>query len=163
MPEKQTQQLTEAERMQYEALLARLDRFADVMDSRFQVPGTGLRFGLDGLIGLLPVAGDAITTLLGLYMLGEAMKIGAPPSILRRITGNIALDFLDFLVGLVPVAGDALDFAFKGHKRNAALLRDYATAQVAPPVAEERKRSPLLVWVMAAMGLVLLILVIIAV
>lgn len=160
MAEKQTQRLTETERLQHEALLKRLNKFADVMDSRFHVPGTRLCFGLDGLIGLLPVAGDTVTTLLGLYMLVEAMKIGAPRSVLRRITTNIVLDFL---VGLVPVAGDVLDFAFKGHARNAALLRDYVAAQVTPQTtAEEKKRSPL-VWVMAVMGLLLLILVIIAI
>lgn len=153
----QPQSIGQVEHARHQALLKRLDRFASVMDSHFQVPGTRLRFGLDGLIGLVPVAGDTVTTLLGLYILLEAMRIGAPRAVVRRIAVNIGLDFL---IGLVPVAGDALDFAFKANQRNTELLRDYTQAQLEPPRPESNKTP--LVWVMAAMGAVLLVLVILA-
>lgn len=145
------------EQAAHQALLKRLDQYANVMDSRFRIPGTRLRFGLDGLIGLVPVVGDLASMGLSLYILMEAMRIGAPASVVRRMGANIGLDFL---VGLVPVAGDALDFAFKANERNVALLRDYSRAQLEPP-EPDRKRSPL-VWVLAGMGALLLVLVLIA-
>lgn len=159
MSQERENELTDAERERHQALLTRLDHFANLMDSRFQVPGTRLRFGLDGLIGLIPVVGDATAAVLGVYMLSEAVRIGAPGSIVRRIGGNI---LLDFLLGLVPVAGDALDFVFKANERNVALLRRYAQDRLAPPEPTAKRRSRL-VWVMAALGLVLLTLVIIAI
>lgn len=157
--DKPPEPLTEEEKARHEALLGRLDRFAALMDSKFQVPGTGLRFGLDGLIGLVPVVGDFMTTGLGLYLYTEAVRIGVPSSIRRRIATNIALDFL---VGLVPVAGDALDFFFKANLRNAELLREYSQVKLGPPPQPEgRSRNPL-VWVMAGLGAVLLVLIIVA-
>ena len=41
------------------ARLARVRRIARLMDSSIGLPGTRFRFGLDGLLGLAPVAGDA--------------------------------------------------------------------------------------------------------
>lgn len=159
MSEQPEDEVEAAERVRHQALISRLDNFARIMDSNFQVPGTRMRFGLDGLVGLIPVVGDLTAAILGLYLLGEATKIGAPGSVKRRIAGNIALDFL---LGLVPVAGDALDFVFKANERNVALLRNYTQGRLAPPAATATRRSPL-VWLMAAMGLVLLILVAIAI
>ena len=155
--EQQTQPLTAAERERHLALLKRLDGFAQSMDSQFGVPGTRFRFGLDGLIGLIPVVGDAATTMLGLYPIVEAMRIKVPGHVLRRMGVNVGLDFL---VGLVPLAGDVFDLAFKANQRNVALLRDYSQNRLQPPKPVATK-SPL-VWVMAALGAVLLTLVLIA-
>jgi hypothetical protein len=102
--------------------LARVDRAARWLDARFRLPGTDLRVGLDGLIGLIPGIGDAATALAGLWMLGEARRLGAPAPILLRMAGNLGLDAL---IGAVPLLGDLLDFGFKAHARNAALLRDH--------------------------------------
>jgi hypothetical protein len=46
------------------ARIARIDALATLLDTAFVIPGTGIRFGLDGLIGLFPVVGDMITTAL---------------------------------------------------------------------------------------------------
>ena len=40
--------------------MARLEALARLMDGAFVLPGTTIRFGLDGIIGLIPVAGDMI-------------------------------------------------------------------------------------------------------
>lgn len=148
------------EQIRYAALLKRLDQYADVLDSRFQVPGTRMRFGLDGLIGLVPVVGDVFSLGLSLYLVAEALRIQAPASVVRRMVRNVGLDFL---VGLVPVVGDALDFAFKANLRNAALLRDYAQTQLEPeplpssPLRTPRRQRPgPLVWVVAGLGALLL-------
>lgn len=144
--------MSAGDRERHLALLARIDRFSGAMDSRFRVPGTRMRFGLDGLLGLIPVAGDTVTTVLSLYLIAEALKIGAPASVVRRMGVNVGLDFL---VGLVPIAGDVLDFAFKANERNAAILREYTQQQVQPD-DQRLPRGPL-VWVLAGLGVLLLV------
>ena len=37
-----------------------LDMLAHVLDDWFQIPGTSIRFGLDGIIGLIPGLGDIL-------------------------------------------------------------------------------------------------------
>jgi hypothetical protein len=96
-----------------------LRQLADWLDTRFVVPGTGIRFGLDALIGLLPGIGDLITTALGGYILVRAHELGAPKVLLARMGGNLAIDSI---VGAVPLFGDLFDIAFRSHKRNVTLL-----------------------------------------
>jgi len=103
-----------------EQRIARIDALATLMDTAFLVPGTQIRFGLDALIGLVPGIGDAVTTLISLYIVSEARALGAPPLVIARMIANVALDGL---VGAVPLAGDAFDVAFRANRRNMALLR----------------------------------------
>jgi hypothetical protein len=60
------------------ARIARIDALATLLDTALVIPGTGVRFGLDGLIGLFPVVGDIITTVLSLFIVHEAYQLGAP-------------------------------------------------------------------------------------
>ncbi|TPL82648.1 DUF4112 domain-containing protein [Mesorhizobium sp. B2-3-13] len=41
--------------------IAELDLLAVLLDSRWRLPATPIRFGLDALVGLVPVLGDAAT------------------------------------------------------------------------------------------------------
>ena len=100
--------------------IARIDALATLMDTAFLVPGTQIRFGLDALIGLVPGIGDAVTTLISLYIVSEARALGAPPLLIARMIANVALDGF---VGAIPLAGDAFDVAFRANRRNMALLR----------------------------------------
>jgi hypothetical protein len=102
--------------------VARIDALATLLDTAFVVPGTGIRFGLDALIGLVPGIGDAITTLLSLYIVHEARALGAPRLLIGRMLANVALDGL---VGAVPIAGDVFDVAWRANRRNISLLRDH--------------------------------------
>src|SRR5258708_40180978 len=43
-----------------EQRLARLDAIAELLDIAFILPGTQIRYGGDGIIGLIPVVGDPI-------------------------------------------------------------------------------------------------------
>ena len=104
-------------------LLGFLDRVAVVMDDRFRVPGTGIRFGLDPVIGMIPGVGDSVTAGVGIYTLLWAKRAGVPLTLLGWMLANLALDWV---VGLVPVLGDLFDVGFKAHRRNATLLRRYA-------------------------------------
>lgn len=102
--------------------LESLDRLASLMDERFQVPGTNLRFGLDGLLGLIPGVGDTATGLVGLYIVYQARQHGASRALLARMVANIAVDTI---VGSVPIVGDLFDFGFKSHRKNLRLLRKH--------------------------------------
>lgn len=106
-------------RIDVAARLSRLRRIARLMDSSIGLPGTRFRFGLDGLFGLAPVAGDAASALVSLYIVWEARRLGAPPALVARMVGNVAIDTLG---GSVPLLGDLFDATFKSNLRNIALL-----------------------------------------
>jgi len=101
--------------------LKRLESIATMMDTAFVVPGTGIRFGFDGLIGLVPGIGDAVTTALSLYLVHEAWQLGAPKHVITRMLANVALDGV---IGAVPVAGDVFDVMWRANKRNMRMLRE---------------------------------------
>ena len=100
----------------------RLDGIATALDSAFIVPGTGIRFGADALLGLIPGFGDVAGLVLSAYLVLEARRLGAPSDMLSRMVGNIVVDAA---IGAVPVLGDAFDVFFKANKRNMALLRTH--------------------------------------
>ena len=100
--------------------IARIDALATLLDTAFVIPGTQIRLGLDALIGLVPGIGDAISTIMSLFIVKEARALGAPPLLIARMLANVALDGL---VGAVPLAGDVFDVAFRANRRNMALLR----------------------------------------
>ena len=109
-----------------EQRLARLEALAKLLDVAFIVPGTNIRYGIDGLIGLIPVVGDIITTAISLWLVREARALGAPWHITARMLGNVAVDGV---VGMVPFAGDAFDVMFRANMRNVRLLRRWLDKQ----------------------------------
>jgi hypothetical protein len=102
--------------------IARLDALANLLDTAFLIPGTNIRFGLDGMIGLIPGIGDAVTTAMSLYIVHEARQLGAPRYLIARMLANVALDGV---VGAVPLLGDAFDVMWRANRRNMALLRNH--------------------------------------
>ncbi|MEX1667955.1 DUF4112 domain-containing protein [Zhongshania guokunii] len=102
-----------------QARLRRSQQLATLLDGAWGIPNTRWRFGLDALLGLLPVAGDLLSALLGLGVVWQARQIGAPLSLQLKMLANIGLDFL---LGSVPIIGDIADVAFRKNLRNAALL-----------------------------------------
>jgi uncharacterized membrane protein len=109
--------------------IARLDALANLLDTAFILPGTNIRFGVDAVIGLVPGIGDAITTMMSLYIVHEARELGVPRHVIGRMLANVALDGI---VGAVPFLGDAFDVMWRANRRNMALLRKY--------LAEEPRR-----------------------
>lgn len=103
-----------------EQRIARLEALAKLLDVAFVVPGTNIRYGIDGIIGLVPVIGDIVTTAISLWLVREAKAIGAPWHVTTRMLGNVAVDGV---IGIVPLAGDAFDVMFKANVRNMRLLR----------------------------------------
>ena len=103
-----------------------MTRSSKLLDVAFILPGTNIRYGIDGLIGLIPVVGDIITTAISLWLVREARALGAPWHITARMLGNVALDGV---VGLVPVAGDAFDVMFRANVRNVRMLKRWMDKQ----------------------------------
>jgi len=109
-----------------EQRLARLEMIAKLHDVAFILPGTKIRYGVDGIIGLIPVVGDLIATALSLWVVREARALGAPWHVTARMLGNVAVQGV---IGAVPVAGDAFDVLFRANMRNARLLRRWLERQ----------------------------------
>ena len=93
--------------------IAGFDRFSDLMDTRFRI--AGVPFGLDSLLGIIPVAGDAVTGAAGLYALGTAARLKLPITAHIHIIWNLVVDVV---LGSVPLAGDVFDFFFRSHRKN---------------------------------------------
>lgn len=109
-----------------EQRLARLDALSQLLDVAFVLPGTKIRYGIDGLIGLIPVIGDIITTAISLWVVREARALGAPWHLTTRMLGNVALDGA---IGIVPFVGDAFDVMFRANVRNVKMLRKWLEKQ----------------------------------
>lgn len=103
----------------YSEQRARLERLAEWLDSKFRVPGTDLRFGLDGIVGLIPGVGDLSTFALSLYLILEALGMGARKRIVVCMLWNAGIDAT---VGAIPIVGDLFDFIHKANTKNIRLL-----------------------------------------
>jgi hypothetical protein len=97
----------------------RLRRIARLMDSEFRVPVIGLRVGADAILGLVPGIGDAVSGLIGAWLIYEAQRLGIPRSALLRMIANVVFDTA---VGAIPVVGDIWDFFFRSNDRNMQIL-----------------------------------------
>ena len=128
--------------------LAVVRLIAKVMDTAFVVPGTKFRIGLDAVIGLFPVVGDAVGAILGSYILVTAARLGVPKTVLMRMLANIGTDAV---VGSVPMVGDVLDAAWRANAKNAALLEQ---ALKNPLETKRRSRWMLAGLVAAVVGMV---------
>lgn len=96
-------------------------KFAELLDSKFRVPNTDIRFGIDPLLGLIPGVGDWIGGAFSIYFLFYAVLLKAKTAVLLRMFVNI---LLDVLIGSIPLLGDAFDVFWKTNERNAALLAE---------------------------------------
>lgn len=106
----------------HEQRLKQVRFIAGLMDDRFRVPGTGIRFGFDSIAGLVPGVGDALTGALALIIVHHAWQAGVPRGMLARMLGNVGIDFV---MGSIPVLGELFDFVFKANRANALLLEKH--------------------------------------
>lgn len=103
-----------------------LENLSRYLDGLFRIPGTGWRFGLDAIIGLIPNVGDTLTSLASFYILFAGVRYGVPKITLLRMAFNIGLDYL---VGTIPLVGDAFDLFWRANKQNMDLIRERATGK----------------------------------
>ena len=102
--------------------LKRLDSISKLMDSKFRIPGTNIRFGLDPVLGLFPFLGNLAGYLVSTYLLFEMYRNGASGKLLVKMTGNI---ILDAIFGTIPYIGIIPDVWYKANNRNMRLLKEH--------------------------------------
>lgn len=104
------------------SVLRRVEMLEYVLERAIALPGIRRKIGLDSVIGLVPVAGDVIAGLLGMYLVWEARNLGMSKWQLARMTANVGFDTL---LGAIPVAGDLFDFVFRSNSRNLRIIRKH--------------------------------------
>ncbi len=100
--------------------LARIDRIAHLMDAQFKVPLFPARFGIDSVIGLVPVIGDLLMVAPSAWIVAKGWQHGARRRVLLRMTANSGIDLV---IGAIPLVGDLFDAGYKANLKNARLLR----------------------------------------
>jgi hypothetical protein len=113
-----------------ESARRRLEAIARVLDSKWRIPGTGIRFGADAALNLLPGLGLIASKSVSAYLILEAHRLGVPTGTLLRMIGNVGVDAL---ISAVPVAGWIGDVFFRANLRNMALLRQHLDQDRLPP------------------------------
>ena len=116
--------------------LRRIERLAFWLDDRYRLPGTRFRLGLDGIVGLIPGIGDAVTSALTGYLIFEAWRLGVPRSTLGRMLANLGVDTV---IGAIPVLGDLFDIGYKANRRNVRLLHRHLAERAAIKGAGPRR------------------------
>jgi len=101
--------------------LRRARWLANWLDAKFSF--MGIRFGIEGIIGLLPIAGDTLGMLAGIYPIFIAYRHRLGRGVQIRMILNL---LIEWLIGVIPVAGDAADIWFKANLRNLRLLEEAA-------------------------------------
>lgn len=96
-----------------------LDLLAHILDDFLKIPGTSIRFGLDGIIGLVPGIGDVIGGIASSVIIAAAWMRGVPYITVTRMVVNVGIEVL---VGTIPIVGDMFDIAWRANRRNYALL-----------------------------------------
>ena len=126
-----------------------LRAWADLLDSRFRVPGTTIRFGLDPLLSLIPGLGDLASPAFAVALLVQGIHQGVPKVILLRMVVNA---LIDALIGAVPIVGTIGDIFWRANTDNLRLLEEHAR-----PGFRVRRSDYLFVFAVAAVcGLLVL-------
>jgi hypothetical protein len=126
-----------AQSVSQQATIQRLDKYARLLDSQFQIPGTSVKFGWDAIIGLLPGFGDLLGFALSSLLILEAKMAGAPLRLIARMLINA---LIEMIAGFIPVVGDAFDFYWKANLKNIELLKNHLAETTNPVSARRRKR-----------------------
>lgn len=105
----------------------RIEMLELLLERSIQLPGFKRAIGLDAVLGLIPVVGDAISAALGAYIIWEARNMGLPRWKMWRMIGNLGIDTA---VGAIPLAGDAFDLFFRSNSRNLRILKKHLDKHV---------------------------------
>ena len=130
-----------------ESGIKRVRVLAKLLDNSITIPGLGWKFGLDAIIGLVPVVGDLIGGVLAGYIVLEAARARVSSFTLARMLVNVGIDTL---VGAIPALGDLFDAAWKANIKNVALLERHLVVRTD---VDREKRS-----VMGAISFAVLVL-----
>ncbi|HEX7873164.1 MAG TPA: DUF4112 domain-containing protein [Sphingobium sp.] len=98
----------------------RIEIMERLLEGVVTLPGTRQRFGLDAILGLIPIVGDIASAAMGAWIVWEARNLGLSKFQLVRMSANVAVDTA---IGAVPFVGDAFDFFFRSNSRNLKIIR----------------------------------------
>jgi hypothetical protein len=101
--------------------IADVESVARWLDYAFELPG-GFRFGVAGIVGLIPGIGDILDAIVSLYIVTRAIQVGVARVAIARMLVNICIEGI---AGSVPFVGDLFDVAFKANKRNYLILKSH--------------------------------------
>ncbi len=122
-----------------ESVRRRLKALARLLDSAVRVPGTDIRVGLDAVLNLVPGIGTLTAKGLAGYLIWEARRLGAPPALILRMSGNVVVDLL---ISVIPVVGWFGDAFYRANQRNIDLLDGYLdTLQHEPGLSPAEHQS----------------------
>jgi hypothetical protein len=107
----------------FRAAERRMGRVTRLLDELISVPGTSVKVGLDPVIGVIPVIGDALAAGVGAWVIAEAANFGVPRIVLGRMVLNL---LVDLGIGAIPLLGDVYDLFFRSNSRNLDLFRRHA-------------------------------------
>jgi hypothetical protein len=110
-------------------MLTALRRWADLLDNRFVIPGTSIRFGIDPILSLIPGLGDLASPAFTVLLLVQGVQQRVPRAVLVRMVINA---LLDAIIGAIPVAGTVGDIFWRANAKNLALLERHARPGVPP-------------------------------
>jgi hypothetical protein len=136
----------------FRAAERRIGRVTHALDELIAVPGTPVRVGLDPIIGLIPVVGDAVAGIVGAWIIGEAARFGVPRLVLGRMVVNLVVDLV---IGAIPLLGDLYDVVFRSNSRNLELFRRHALEPDASTRGEQAFFVGLLLLVVGVVWLML--------
>ena len=98
----------------------RVEALEQLLEGLFTVPGINRPLGLDAIVGLVPIAGDAVSAAMGLYLVWEARNLGMSRWQRARMLGHVGIDAA---LGAVPLVGDLFDFVYRSNSRNLRIIR----------------------------------------
>jgi len=103
----------------------RVEAMEKLLENTFRIPLINRPIGLDAIGGLIPVAGDIVTGLMGLYLIWEARNLGMSKWQVFRMSANVGFDTL---LGMIPFAGNVLDIVFRSNTRNLRIIQRHLDA-----------------------------------
>ena len=104
-----------------EEKLLRLKLLSKRLDDSIKIPGTNQKFGIDAIVGIIPILGDFIGVIFSTYIMYSGIKMGVSSKIVKKMAANIAIEFI---IGSIPIIGDIFDALWKANKRNVELIEE---------------------------------------
>jgi hypothetical protein len=99
-----------------------IEAFSKTMDSKFLIPGTNIKFGIDPILSLFPVLGDVLTFLISAVLIYHMHQHGASRNVVIKMVMNSTLDAI---IGAIPLVGTVFDVFYRSNDRNVRLLKEH--------------------------------------
>lgn len=106
--------------------LLQSQKLASALDTAIKVPFLPVRLGLDFILGLIPIAGDAAALLIAAKIILNARSLGMPKGLIVKMIRN---SVIDFALGLLPLIGDIIDMFYQSNQKNVRLMEQWWVSQ----------------------------------